>query len=39
MEQETGLSRCWETYFQQLQQLVLDTESRDPTQESLDLLK
>ena len=39
MEQETGLSRCWETYFQQLQQLVLNIESRDSTQESLELLR
>ena len=39
MEQETGLSGCWETYFQQLQQLVLNIESRDSTQESLELLR
>ena len=39
MEQETGLLGCWETYFQQLQQLILDTESRDSTQELLELLK
>ena len=39
MEQETGLSGCWETYFQQLQQLVLDIESRGSAQELLELLK